>query len=76
MGTGFKLTRINLGANHVNIIGLEQYKAHCREYEVPVVIVKQDGWYINGSNGRQKCLGMAMIPVPLPNIGVTIDFKF
>jgi len=74
--TEFQGILIDPGANYLNIIHIDQYRAYCREHDVPAEIREHSGKLISGIGGRQKCFGSATIAVPFPNIGITIDFEF
>ena len=67
---------IDPGANYLNIISIGQYRAYCKHHSVPAEVHENDGKYINGIGGRQKCFGSVSIAVPFPNIGVTDNFEF
>jgi hypothetical protein len=66
---------IDTGANMRSAMSIRQYRAYCFTFGVPMKVGKTNR-SIKGVGGHVRALGIALVPVPFPKLGVTIDVKF
>lgn len=55
---------------------LDQYKANCRKFDVPMNIVYADNKGLIGLGGVSGALGTVTIPIPVNDLGIKIEVKF
>jgi hypothetical protein len=66
---------LDTGANRRSTMCIEQYKAYCSEFGVPMRI-KKETRSIQGVGGQVIAVGVANITIPITNLGITIDVEF
>ena len=74
--TPFKGIYIDTCANRSSVMSIAQYKAYCREFNVPSQINKTDVKALRGIGGSSTAFGSAIIPVPFKDLNLVIDIKF
>ncbi|CDF37987.1 unnamed protein product [Chondrus crispus] len=68
---------LDTGANRSSCMSLSQYKAYCRENNVPLSIDRTEGRTVSGFGGSKRgSLGSAIIPVPFVDLNVVLHVKF
>lgn len=63
-------------ANRSSVMSYKQYKAYCKEFNVPFNIERGEQRGIRGVGGSAKIIGSANIPVPFRDLKLVIDVQF
>jgi hypothetical protein len=66
---------LDTGAIRRSTMCTEQYKAYCSAFGVPMRI-KKETRSIQGVGGKVIAVGIANAPMPITNLGITIDVEF
>ena len=67
---------IDTCANRSSVMSLDQYRAYCSDFHVPMKICKEDRKIIRGIGGKSSAIGTAIIPVPFKGLRLVADVKF
>ena len=68
--------RIDTCANRSSVMSLNQYRAYCSRFQVPMKIDRADRKTIRGIGGKEETIGSTIIPVPFKGLGLILDVKF
>lgn len=74
--TSFKGIHLDTCANRSSVMSISQYKAYCREFNVPVKLDTSTSRNLSGIGGSRKSLGSVIIPIPFADLNIVIDVKF
>lgn len=74
--SNFKGVILDTGANRRSAMCLNQYRAYCSEFMVPMRIDYSDRHSIVGIGGSTAVIGTAIVPIPFADLNIIIDVKF
>lgn len=63
--------------NRSSMMSLKQYKVYCNEFGAVAHIDTAKSKQINGiASNKVKAIGSAIVPIPFPGIGITVEVEF
>ena len=67
---------MDTGANRSSMMSLQQYLIYCQDFGAVANINKGMASRVRGIGGKCQSIGVAIIPIPFPDLGITCDVLF